>query len=61
MSFTVLEQIVGLNVIEDNIELKINWEELQKQPVQFHKVGIFLFLFVLFFVFFLVFDFLIFE
>ena len=61
MSFTVLEQMVGLNVIQDNIELKINWEELQKQPVQFHKVGIFLFWFVLFFVFFLVIDFLIFE
>ena len=53
--------MVGLNVIQDNIELKINWEELQKQPVQFHKVGIFLFWFVLFFVFFLVIDFLIFE
>ena len=41
MTFTVLEQIVVLNVIQDNMELKINWEKSEKQPVEFHKVGIF--------------------
>ena len=43
MTFTVLEQMVVLNVIQDNMELKINWEKSEKQPVEFHKVGIFLF------------------
>ena len=33
--------MVVLNVIEDNMELKINWEKSEKQPVEFHKVGIF--------------------
>ena len=57
VTFTALEQIVVLNVIQDNMELKINWEKSVKQPVEFHKVGI---LFIWCF-FFLVFDFLIFK
>ena len=57
VTFTDLEKIVVLNVIQDNMELKINWEKSVKQPVEFHKVGIF---FIWCF-FFLVFDFLIFK
>ena len=32
--------MVVLNVIQDNMELKINWEKSEQQPVEFHKVGI---------------------
>lgn len=45
ITFTVLEQLAVLNVTQDNLELKINWEKSEKQPVDFDnfKVGIFLF------------------
>ena len=49
--------MVVFNVIQDNMELKINWEKSQIQPVEFHKVGIFLFGVF----FFLIFDFLVFK
>ena len=32
--------MVALNVIQENMELKINWEKSEQQPVEFHKVGI---------------------
>ena len=45
ITFTVLEQLAVLNVTQDNLELKINWEKSKKQPVDFDnfKVGVFLF------------------
>ena len=49
-AFTVLEQLAVLNVNQDNLELKINWEKSEKQPVDFENflVGI-LFILPLFF------------
>ena len=45
ITFTVLEKLTVLNVTQDNLELKINWEKSKKQPVDFDnfKVGVFLF------------------
>ena len=45
ITFTVLEQLAVLNVTQDHLELKINWEKSAKKPVDFDnfKVGIFLF------------------
>ena len=43
ITFTVLEQLAVLNVTQDHLELKINWEKSAKKPVDFDnfKVGIF--------------------
>ena len=45
ITFKVLEQLAVLNVTQDNLELKINWEKPKKPPVDFDnfKVGVFLF------------------
>ena len=44
--------MVVLNVIQDNRELKVNWGKSEKQPVEFHKVGIFfVYIFFLYLIF----------
>ena len=58
ITFTVLEQLAVLNVTQDHLELKINWEKSGKQPVDFNNFKVCIFLFYPFFFSYMVFKFL---